>query len=377
MIRTFIHSFDPSHASPVSGSTVDLDVRGIEDAGLKEVLQTPGAPFSSWALLDALLEPTGPGTPFIFREPLGQAREVKVALSGLFGRFVARAYLERYCGLSIFAHLGRETVVLDGRRRIRIERLDRGDLPDWVACTPGLTDLTVAEAKGCHDPSGPGRTLSRAWNQARRIAVTAGRRRVTVKRKAVVTRWGVAQGGPADAHISVQDPEDEGEPLAPDDKDALFIGLMRRHLASLFSRLGYAELGAALRSLAVARSERTVQQAGSQARQGLDQASLRAIDRGPDENPIGGLVGGVMTRAGPVVDVAPAAGDRDALARLDLRPVFIGVERQVIAAAIEGDATAARSALTDVARSDAIARANEAGEWIVPLGPGGRSVRDM
>ena len=32
---------------------------------------------------------------------LGQAREVKVALSGLFGRFVARAYLERYFSLSL------------------------------------------------------------------------------------------------------------------------------------------------------------------------------------------------------------------------------------------------------------------------------------
>ncbi len=31
------------------------------------------------------------GNAFIFKEPLGQAREVKVALSGLFGRFVARA----------------------------------------------------------------------------------------------------------------------------------------------------------------------------------------------------------------------------------------------------------------------------------------------
>jgi len=48
--------------------------------------------------LDALLAATGTGTPFIFRDPLGHAPEVKVALSGLLGRFVARAYLERYMG---------------------------------------------------------------------------------------------------------------------------------------------------------------------------------------------------------------------------------------------------------------------------------------
>jgi hypothetical protein len=36
----------------------------------------------------------------VFKEPLGQAREVKTALSGLFGRFVVRVYMERYLGIS-------------------------------------------------------------------------------------------------------------------------------------------------------------------------------------------------------------------------------------------------------------------------------------
>src|ERR1700720_4546917 len=110
MTRTFIHSFDPASASPIAGPTADLEVSEIEDAGIREVLQTPGAAYGAWSILDALLTPTGAGTPFIFREPLGQAREVKVALSGLFGRFIARAYLERYFNLSIFAHLGGRTI---------------------------------------------------------------------------------------------------------------------------------------------------------------------------------------------------------------------------------------------------------------------------
>ena len=94
MTRTFLHSFDPPSASPVNAATVDLDVADIEDVGIREVLQTPGTAYGAWSILDALLTPTGVGTPFIFRELLGQAREVKVALSGLLGRFVARAYLE-------------------------------------------------------------------------------------------------------------------------------------------------------------------------------------------------------------------------------------------------------------------------------------------
>jgi hypothetical protein len=74
MTRTFIHSFDPPAATPITGTTVDLEVSEIEDADIPEVLQTPGAAYGAWSILDALLAATGPGTPFIFREPLGQAR---------------------------------------------------------------------------------------------------------------------------------------------------------------------------------------------------------------------------------------------------------------------------------------------------------------
>ena len=186
--RTFIHSFQPTRNSPISGPTVDLELSDIEDAGIREVLQTPGASYGAWSILDTLLAAGGPGTPFVFREPLGQAREVKVALSGLFGRFVARAYLERYFDLSIFAHLGNRSIVLDGRKHIRVVRRARGDLPDWVACTSALSSLTVAEAKGCHDLNGPANALGRAWNQARRIDITNGGTKVTVKRIAVATR---------------------------------------------------------------------------------------------------------------------------------------------------------------------------------------------
>lgn len=63
----------------MAGPTVDLEISDIEDAGIREVLQTPGAAYGAWSILDALLAPTGAGTPFVFKEPLGQAREVKVA----------------------------------------------------------------------------------------------------------------------------------------------------------------------------------------------------------------------------------------------------------------------------------------------------------
>lgn len=50
MTRTFLHTFDPPAASPVTGGSVDLDVSDIEDAGIREVLQTPGAAYGAWSI---------------------------------------------------------------------------------------------------------------------------------------------------------------------------------------------------------------------------------------------------------------------------------------------------------------------------------------
>lgn len=365
MTRTFLHSFDPPSASPVTGTNVDLDVADIEDAGIREVLQTPGAAYGAWSILDALLAPTGVGTPFIFREPLGQAREVKVALSGLFGRFVARAYLERYFNLSIFAHLGSQTIDLDRRQKVKIKRLSRGDLPDWIACASDLSSLTVAEAKGCHDPGGPAKALTRAWAQAGRIDVTAQGRKVTVKRIAIATRWGMAVAGPADAHLSVKDPLDEGEPIEPLEKEALFIGMLRLHIANLIRPLGHAELAGALYRLTQQPFARRLQGDLDLARSALDAAPVGEVDK---TAAMGGLVGGIVTRAGPVTDTDVTPGDQESLARLNLRPVFVGVERELIRAAIDAEPQTVRTRLTQSVRPDDFARPDRAGGWIVPLG---------
>jgi hypothetical protein len=359
MTRTFFHSFDPPAASPVSGATVALEVSEIEDAGIREVLQTPGAAYGAWSILDALLTPTGAGTPFVFREPLGQAREVKVALSGLFGRFVARAYLERYFSLSIFAHLGSGVIDIDRRREVKITRRFQGDQPDWIACASDLSSLTVAEAKGCHDVGGPAKALDRAWAQARRIHVTARGRKVTVKRVAIATRWGMATAGPADAHLSVRDPVEEGEPHTQEEEDALFIGLLRLHIANLIKPLGHAELAGALRNL-------TNQGEVERARSLLDASPVRDVENA--STPMDGLVGGVVIRAGPLTDTSVGPADQEALSRLNLRPVFVGVERDLIRAAIDAEPQALRSRLVDKGSLDEFARPDRAGGWIIPLG---------
>lgn len=365
MTRTFLHNFDPPASSPVTGATVDLEVSEIEDAGIREVLQTPGAAYGAWSILDALLTPTGAGTPFIFREPLGQAREVKVALSGLFGRFVARAYLERYFNLSIFAHLGSRIIDLDRRRQVKVTRLSRGDLPDWIACASDLSSLTVAEAKGCHDSGGPAKALNRAWAQAGRIDLTAGGRKVTVKRIAIATRWGMAAPNPTDAHLSVRDPVDEGEPIKPEEKDALLIGLLRLHIANLIKSLGHAELASALRGLTHQPFARRLQGDLQRARALLDATPVREVEKA---TAMVGLIGGIVTRAGPVADTDVAPADQEALARLNLRPVFVGIERDLIRAVIDAELQSVRIRLTQTVGPDEFARPDRAGGWIIPIG---------
>lgn len=365
MTRTFIYNFTPSSLDPSPGATIALDVSDIEDAGIREVLQTPGAAYGAWSILDALLTPTGAGTSFLFRQPLGQAREVKVALSGLFGRFVARAYLERYFDLSIFAHLGNHMIDLDRRKQVRIKRLARGDLPDWIACKSDLTSLTIAEAKGCHDPGGPAKALARAWTQAGRIDVTVKGRKVTVKRIAVASRWGVANSNPADAYLSVRDPVDEGDPIDPQDKDATFIGLLRLHVANMIEPLGHAELAQALRTLTRQTLPGPLRDTATRARAILDNAPIGQVEKAHD---IDGLVGGIVTRAGPITDAVASTVDQEALARLNLRPVFVGVDRDLIRAAIDGEAETIRGRLAEKVSPDEFARPDRAGGWIIPLG---------
>jgi hypothetical protein len=60
--------------------------------------------------------------------------------------------------------------------------------------------------------------------------------------------------------------------------------------------------------------------------------------------------------------------DQLTLSRLDLRPVFVGVERNIVRAAINDDASEARRLTMGTTRKDDVARADAAGDWIVPLG---------
>jgi hypothetical protein len=366
----FHHNFEPSSAT-VLGASVDLTTREIEDAGLREILQTPGAALGNWDLLDALLEPGH--LDFVFREPLGQAREVKTALSGLFGRFVARAYATRHLMYSHYQHIYRPPMRLTGPTRGEVRRVvgSRGDLPDWAVWS-GTHGLGIIEAKGCHDTKGPQAALGRAYKQAERAEIVVGGRLAPFKRYAIATRWGFASPLATVPKLAVKDPQIEGDGVTPDETQALGLGIVRRHCASLLGRLGYAELANALTRLASTPFRNRQAEALADARAAIDRAPTQRVDASYVIGPSDDLVGAFITRNGPPGDIKLSIQDQETLARLQMGPTFVGIERRSLKLAIEGrveelikEQAAAALSLTDVGGPGP--RNDGAGGWVIRL----------
>lgn len=216
----FHHRFTPARGSFL-GNSVDLATRQIEDAGILEVLQTPGAALGTWAVFDALLVPGHEW--FVFHSPLGQSREVKTALSGLFGRFVARAYTTHHLGFSHFQTIHSPPMQLTGAggyvRRSRGH--PSGDLPDWAAWGPS-GQLAIIEAKGCNAASGLGTVLAKAYEQSKRATITVGRRNATFKRYAIAKAadWAYER----EVRIVYNAPRQTSLPFLPDGLLSVIIG---------------------------------------------------------------------------------------------------------------------------------------------------------
>ncbi|MBK8161008.1 MAG: hypothetical protein IPK59_20345 [Rhodospirillaceae bacterium] len=372
MDRKFTHTFNPKAEDPTEGAQISLSVESIENAGLREVLQTPGAKFGTWALLESLLAPTDS---FSFIEPLGQAREVKVALSGLFGRSVARAYLEKYFNSAAFNHVS-PSFLLNKKKNIWVMRARKGDLPDWVVTNSSYNEILIAEAKGCHDRAGPKKSLARAWKQTTRSKVVLNGKRVPVKRIAITTRWGYENPSVSEPIISVHDPLDDGDNISPEEMDAVHIGLVRLHLANLLEPLGYESIARALINLTES-DEATDKMI---ALQEVEHAGKRVRLKTPSGEERDDLIGRVVTRAGVVKAREVTIQDQEVLSKLDFRPTFVGIGRKKLVSAIAGKLDSIRSAT----RAHPDDKSLSTSHWtdddirgvVIPLGPEHSSILD-
>ena len=373
MTTTFRHTFEPSANAP-KGTLPDLPLspQEIENAGLLEVLQTPGVAMGTWSILDALLDQGN--SEFVFKEELGRAREVKVAVSGLFGRFVARAYSTKYLRFTHFSHIGKPPMTLAAPFNAIVDRVPgkRGDMPDWVAWSP-TAGHAIIEAKGTHDAPGPGAALARAYGQAERAQLLANGQKLPLKRYAIATRWGFATGPFHEPMLAVRDPDDPGENVPQEARDAAALGVVRRHLAGLMGPLGLPELAAALQRLTVDDAEEVV----SEALGILAETTPRSIV-GPaaDDRQ---LIGGFVAKGGPLSrNVLIDRGRQDQLIKLDLRPTFVGVEYAAMLAAIHGDLdkvkALAGSDTTDTVELADAAQRDRSATWVVRLEADGNRI---
>ncbi|MCC8955035.1 hypothetical protein H8B02_16785 [Bradyrhizobium sp. Pear77] len=178
------------------------------------------------------------------------------AFSGLFGRFFARAYLERYYGFACFSPIdGNPTAI---SKRMRVARLPgRGsELPDWVCGGPKR--LAIAEAKGTSQPgtgAGGGRPgpIKTAEGQIQGVVIekllgSGSKKRWTAlstKGWAVMSRWG-AELPPRDAFLFALDPETRGEQPSNHDRDEMIQDVARSHVGHLLAGMGYGELASPL-----------------------------------------------------------------------------------------------------------------------------------
>ncbi|MDR6827644.1 hypothetical protein J2X48_001370 [Bosea sp. BE271] len=342
---TFSYQFYPLNEDPLSGAAdVDLTTQEVENAGLKEVLQAPGAKFGTWSLFDALLAAGQPE--FVFTEPLGRSREVKTALSGLFGRFVARAYAEKHLGYTYFETLVRPLPKLLTRGpTAEVQGITRGDLPDWVAWNPSEQRIAIIEAKGSHHPAGPYEALERASAQAKRAWVVGPHGPVQFKRYAIATRWGIHNQ--SEPHLWVDDPLVDGD-SDPELLAHIGQGIERRHYASLLKGLGHIELAKAIIGLTNA-PPGVIEDQRNAAIDALKSATaLNARDPGAPADADDGVsvIGAYVTRGAilhPEADLSER--DRTRFEELGLKPTLVGIPRERLQNSILGQGDAGSDAV--------------------------------
>ena len=82
-----------------------------------------------------------------WRGDFANSAELRRVYSGLYGRYFARALLASRLGITDFIPLNRnDTHIQDG---ITVERIEKGDIPDWIAWDPQANSYVLGEAKGC------------------------------------------------------------------------------------------------------------------------------------------------------------------------------------------------------------------------------------
>jgi hypothetical protein len=229
-----------------------VDTDFVARCAIGEILQTGKNSTPVSALFDELLASSSIELVWKGRGP-GRGIEMRRAFSGLFGRFFARAYLQRYHGFTWFVPIDGSPTVLSNRARIVGKPGSSAEMPDWFCAQPGM--VAIAEAKGSHQRSnataqtlpGPLKTAEKQIGGVVLEVRSFGRGGAeiwtarSIKGWAVMSRWGV-QEPDRDAFQYVLDPPTDGELLSNDDREHLVQDAARLHVAQTLEEMGYTDL---------------------------------------------------------------------------------------------------------------------------------------
>ena len=272
---------------------------------------------------------------------LGESAELRRAYSALYGRYFARALLASRLGFTDFVPLRTDVTRL--ANGVRVRRIAKGDIPDWIAWDPASGAYCLCEAKG-----------SLTGNQAAFMGGTPtcviegkkqfGRVQV-VDRSGTAMRtrnWVAANLWSTDVRqresVSLLwDPPGEGMAVPEPERVEHADGLRRRRIANLALRLGRPSLlgssrnagGTLVRVSARPEPDAMPTKVGA----GEEDDVLRPIDRPATEPHEGVYVAALVTPLGirPIVDAADLAALREAR-RSDAPAMLFGLSADALRA---------------------------------------------
>lgn len=237
-----------------------INVRTVEPGANIDVVKS--RPLSLWRVALAAAEETIHGAPIAsawlrlfashlsaserillrWRDDLAESTELRRTFSGLYGRYFARALLASELGITDLISLGRDGTHIPGG--VRVERVDRGDIPDWIGWDAREGSYVLAEAKGrltgseqeflCRTP----RCVTVGKEQFKRVEVRDASGRMVADRSWVAAiLWSTDERDRAPVSI-LWDPPSDGEPLGPEEVHQHANAIRNHRNDIIASRLG-------------------------------------------------------------------------------------------------------------------------------------------
>ena len=177
-----------------------------------------------------------------WRGHLGESAEMRRAYSGLYGRYFARAVLTAELGITDFIPLNTNTTHIPGG--VTVNRIKRGDIPDWIAWDPQAGCHVLCEAKGrlsdqkrrfLHDKPD---CIDAGKAQFDRVEVTdSSSRRIATRDWIAANLWSTDRVRRRPVSL-LWDPPGEGETLTREEAQRHADAMRRQRDANLVARLG-------------------------------------------------------------------------------------------------------------------------------------------